>query len=387
MIRLCIVVLVMVFPVSKAMQASGIDSEGKIKPQYNSISEQSLMRKETLGTNPCTLVRMRNKDTQQETHLRPRVHPARIVDFFHFGFEHELPILRMRLAQMAPYVDEIHIAEGDRDHLGFAKSIIFPQLLANDPELAQWRGKMVHHPVHVPESLPSGEGHYAIQAAINQAKYNISGAGVLLEGELDEIVSRTVLKSFKYCEPVTAQGWKGGIQMDAFMYNMGWTNGPWPIPCFLRDIGSLAKEKAERLAKEKAGNLAEQKANSILEEDMKYIFKLSDFVTLANGNPAGWHVAWALDGPEGIANKILHGHVEGIPPWAKAHAASQEELATFIRTVFLHNPAKYDTSVKASNLQVKDLPECVVEDPYKYKGLLGSAFPVALRAQSQEHHG
>merc|ERR1719253_1173492 len=103
--------------------------------------------------------------------------------------------------------------------------------------------------------------------------------------------------------------------------------------------------------------------------EKRYVLEASDSVYFANGNPAGWHIAWALDGADGIATKILNGHIEGMPSWARTHAASHKELAAWLRTVFLPNPTLYDHNInlRASNLQVKDLPECLVEDPYKYK--------------------
>ena len=103
---------------------------------------------------------------------------------------------------------------------------------------------------------------------------------------------------------------------------------------------------------------------------------------IVNGNPAGWHLSWTLDGADGLVNKILNGHIDVNLHWARAHAASQQELAAWLSAGFLSKPTAYDDSIKASDLQVKDLPECMVEDRHKYKAVPGGAFSVALHGPS-----
>jgi len=325
---------------------------------------------ETPTEDPCTLVKLRNHDNRNEVHFRRREVPARIVDFFQFGSVHELPILRMRLAEMGPFVDEVHIAEGDRDFSGNKREVVLHKLLASDPELARWRGKIVHHKVDVEETcrfwrIRPCEG-YGIQRAVINAKYNFTGTGtgVLLEGDLDEIVSRTVLKSLKHCIPVKPKRWMAGIQMDTFKYNMGWSAGSWWQGTIAHDIEAFPKEDPHSLLE--AG------------KQQKYVIQVSNFVHVANGSPAGWHLGWMLDGADGIAHKIMTGIIEGKPSWARSRGRNEKELAAWLSKDFLPDPTAYDSGLKESELGLRDLPECAVEDPYKYKELLGDAFSVAL---------
>jgi len=92
--------------------------------------------------------------------------------------------------------------------------------------------------------------------------------------------------------------------------------------------------------------------------------------------PAGWHISWTLDGAEGIANKILNGHIEGYPDWAKpyindADATNPEALVAFLRDDFLIHPDKWDHRIYRVKLGQHDLPMAIVEDRGSFKDLLG----------------
>jgi len=160
--------------------------------------------------------------------LRHRITPARVVDFIQFCSIHELPELHLRLAEMAHLVDEIHIAEADRTWTGVSKEFVIPDLLQKDPLVAKWKDKIVHHPVHVPQ----GAYGYEVQSAAIMTKDKIpkDGGGLLLEADLDEVVSRPVLKAIRNCVPQGFDEWDAYIDMDTYKYNMGWTSGRWKWP-------------------------------------------------------------------------------------------------------------------------------------------------------------
>ena len=52
---------------------------------------------------------------------------------------------------------------------------------------------------------------------------------ILLEGDLDEIVSQKTLRILKNCEPVTGS-WNAVIRMGNFYFSLAWTNGEWSGP-------------------------------------------------------------------------------------------------------------------------------------------------------------
>ena len=52
---------------------------------------------------------------------------------------------------------------------------------------------------------------------------------ILLEGDLDEIVSEENLKILKNCEPVTGS-WSAHVHMGNFYFSLAWTDGDWMLP-------------------------------------------------------------------------------------------------------------------------------------------------------------
>jgi len=308
----------------------------------------------------CDGVKIRKKDGRTYG-LHRRASPVRVVDLVQLGNVHELPLLRLRLAEMAELVDEIHIVEADRDFSMRTKKSVLPEFLASDAEIARWRQKIIHHVVRVPEHL-SG---YKFQIyTIEEAKRRIPGSGVLFHGDLDEIISRSVLNSARHCEPYG--GWNAGIQMELFMYNMGWTTGRWGLPSIVSEYGAASD------------NPSLVNHVSIASKNLtEYVYRREDTVFCLSGQ-AGWHIAWTLDGADGLAHKILRGRIEGVPAWAQPHATSEEALATWIRQDFLPNPQLYDKTIYRTHLSASDLPEAMLDDPSKYKAILGDALPVAM---------
>lgn len=194
----------------------------------------------------------------------------------------------------------------------------------------------------------------------------------MLEGDLDEVISRTVLLSLRHCKPVgpIITDWNGEVKMAAYYYNMGWS-GPGPSDTsIVHSYGGNSTVLASHVNDTfTAGNKS------------KYIYSRDDSIICLSGQ-AGWHLSWMLDGAEGIAHKIMRGRVESMPSWAAPHANSEEHLANFLHYVFLPNPDMYDKQVQRTHLSARDLPEVMLEDPEKYKALLGEAYHVATASRN-----
>jgi len=300
--------------------------------------------------------------------FRRRSAPVRIVDFIQIGNTFELPLLLLRLAEMGAEVDEIHIAEGDRDFSGHSKQYVLPGMLAGSAELGRWRSKITHHPVQVPTHLTG----YDIQKQVIAAKHNIKGYGVMLEGDLDEIISRPVLRAFRHCEP-SGSNLDAKVTMDVFYYSLDWYRGDWALPTIAHDIPSSSSHVA--LSRDHGDSEREFQKE---ENRSKYIFDRPDRV-VGLGGRAGWHMSWML-GPEGLANKLLRGRIEATPDWALPYIHDKDALVDFLRHRFLPNPQPYDHGLQRTHLTINDIPQAMREDPHKYKDLLGSYFPLALKA-------
>lgn len=334
----------------------------------HNVAEAILLRAASARADPCAGVELRLANGTNLT-LKHRDAPVRVVDFFQFCNEHELPELHLRLAEMGDYVDEIHVAEADRTFTGVPKAIGFPAILQNDTYLARWRHKITHHPVKILASVPPG---YKIQDMAIRQKDKISkvGGGVLIEGDLDEITSRPVLRALKHCVPESINGWDAHIEMENYVYNMGWTTGRWEWPPLVHDLSGQAKSPSKMLA---PWDTYKAKVGEFLEEGLStaYVKQLPDGVT-AKAGPSGWHLSLMLDGAEGLAYKLLRTE-NGKVNWVKEYESKGEKsLVRFLRDDFLLHPDKYEKHLNASHLEPKDLPEAMVEDPDRFRQLLGS---------------
>lgn len=297
--------------------------------------------------------------------LRQRSAPARVIDFIQFCSAHELPELQLRLAEMGQLVDEIHIAEADRTWIGKPKEFVLPDLLQNDSTLAKWKSKIVHHRVRIPTSARG----YDVQHATIAMKDKIPAAAgdVLLEGDLDEIVSRPVLRALRNCLPQGFAAWDAQIEMENYKYNMGWTTGHWKWPPVAHDfkihLPTLVQE--DDSVADKRGLRARHAGSDI----SSYVIRRPHGIHVKGGLPAGWHFSMMLDGPSGIAYKILDTGITGPPWWASGK--SKPALEQFLKDTFLPYPRKYDSSVHRSDLKAKDIPEAMVEAPSEFKLLMG----------------
>uniref|UniRef100_A0A7S2NFQ4 Uncharacterized protein n=1 Tax=Zooxanthella nutricula TaxID=1333877 RepID=A0A7S2NFQ4_9DINO len=265
---------------------------------------------------------------------------------------------------MAPYVDEIHIAEGTRDFSGARKKLLWPSLAkSGDALIAKFLHKITYHAVEVPPNATS----YDIQKSVLAAQLKVPGRGVMLEGDLDEIVRREVLQAVRACEPADGSGWNANVQMKIFVYSLAWGGSTdWANPPLMREFGLTGSGPATSLAQVAArvhgmGQVGHK----------RYIRNAENHIVMTDGRTAGWHLGWACDGAEGIAEKILHGHIEGTPAAFAPYAGNRDTLVEFLRDKSLPNPKAYQPDLVRSNLKWDGLPQAIRDDPDLFRSWLG----------------
>eukprot|EP00747_Dinoflagellata_sp_TGD_P166914 gnl/TRDRNA2_/TRDRNA2_190466_c0_seq1.p1 gnl/TRDRNA2_/TRDRNA2_190466_c0~~gnl/TRDRNA2_/TRDRNA2_190466_c0_seq1.p1 ORF type:complete len:411 (-),score=45.77 gnl/TRDRNA2_/TRDRNA2_190466_c0_seq1:135-1367(-) len=312
----------------------------------------------------CDMFELAEK-SGSSTSLSPRPVPARLIDTFAFGniFEHEELLLRMY--EMGNAVDEIHIVEGDREFTGEPKDTVLDKLLL-ESKFDPWREKITHHRA----SIPAGITGYALQNFQRKAMHDEMHAfqqydpkDVILEGDLDEIVSKRTLKALRHCTPNTGD-WNTGIRMGNYYFSMAWTSGDWGSPTaavFKSELGSGLGQNS---------TAADKDSTSLLEAatGAGQIWARANLLRMRDNSPSGWHFAWTLDGPAGIAHKIFI-HTEGKPDWAQAYS-DESSLAKFLEASVLPNPGLFQSSLRPSLLSEDDVPQALVEHPEKFPNIL-----------------
>lgn len=131
-----------------------------------------------------------------------------MFDTIDFGSAYEIEELLLRMYEMGEEVSEFHIAESDHDYYGREKPYEFEAIL-DSGQLDEWKDKIKYHKAKTPDEvvakLQKGELGYDVQVIqrrnmISQIR-DYDPRDILLEGDLDEIVSHKTLKILKNCEP------------------------------------------------------------------------------------------------------------------------------------------------------------------------------------------
>lgn len=283
--------------------------------------------------------------------LQPRTLPAKVIDSFAFSFASEAEELLLRFYEMGGEVSEFHIVEGDRDFTGEMKPYNFEALL-NSGQLDPWKNKITYHQV----KIPAGVKGYALQEAQRQAlrarvnSYSdYSKDDILLEGDLDEILSHKLLQALKTCKPIN-NVWRAHVRMADLVYSVAWTTGNVSFGTtfgFFSEGGALALLSSER-------------TDGFLHWDHD--------LSAVDGSHVAWHFSFMLNGPTALAHKIFI-RTESRPDFAKEFR-SEDDLATFIASSFYADPSHHDHSIFPSKLGKKDLPQALVQHPEKFPGIL-----------------
>jgi len=274
-----------------------------------------------------------------------------VIDTFAFSFASEAEELLLRFYEMGEEVSEFHIVEGDRDFTGEMKPYNFEALL-NSGQLDPWRNKITYHQV----KIPAGVKGYALQEAQRQALraqvnsfrgYNKDD--ILLEGDLDEILSHKLLQALKTCKPMN-NIWRAHVRMADLIYSVAWTTGNVSFGTtfgFFNEGGALAG----------AGFVRDE---GFLHWDHE--------LSAVDGSHVAWHFSFMLNGPAALAHKIFI-RTESRPDFAKDFR-TEDDLATFIASSFYADPSHHDHSIFPSKLGKKDLPQALVQHPEKFPSIL-----------------
>ena len=275
---------------------------------------------------------------------------GRLITLIQWGFEHELPLLKARLLENLAYVDEFHVAEGNRSLAQQPKNYTFLKSLAqlkqdlrehfeekhagagqHEPgSVRTTTGQELHGgqhdgqegveggtsrqqdeehdagqqsgPVRTPSlstllaeldkkiryhqlEIPLSERYYRVQASlIEQAKANIGrcdedseeGGCLLVEGDVDEVISRKVLRVLRECRPPGPPAgedgppaWNVTVRMLHFRFSLGWMpNGEcfWPVPPWVHG-NDVAQRPRRRLFGEDEEGIPQRSRRRLFGED------------------------------------------------------------------------------------------------------------------------
>ena len=301
--------------------------------------------------------------------LRPRQSSAKLIDTFAFGNAYEVEELLLRMYEMGEEVSEFHIVEGDRDFQGAKKPYEFEAIL-NSGQFDAWKNKITYYKVEIPEGVKGytlqEKQRQQMRSQMNDYK-NYDLKDILLEGDLDEIVSEKKLKILKNCEPVTGS-WSAHVHMGNFYFSLAWTDGDWMLPTtvgFFIEVPSTPPPP----------RLLESDANPSHDATLVHIPKSQSIWSKPNalsrrdGRLHAWHCAWTLNGPAGLAHKIFI-RIAGIPWWAKNCCSDEATLAKFIGSGFYDKVSSYDPNIHPSKLSKEDLPPALLRHPEKFPNIL-----------------
>jgi len=320
---------------------------------FLSLATERLSRSSdnSLGTFDCNNFQLHDK-FGVPIDLKHRPEPARIIDTFAFGNKFEIEELVLRLYEMGSEVSEFHIVEGDKDFTGASKAYEFPAILQSG-KLDQWKAKIIYHKAQIPAGVKAYDLQNTQKLALQSGMLatNYDSSDILLEGDLDEIVSHSVLQALKHCAPVSG-AWNAHIQMVNLYYSAGWTDGNWRQPT------TVAYFSESPLHTASSGIFLAQS-----------LWAKPNLLSLKHGmGQSGWHFGWTLNGTEGLARKIFI-HVEGFPIWARGFA-DEAALAKFLDEKFYADIQKYDRRVFPSKLGKETLPRALSEHPEEFPTIL-----------------
>jgi len=194
------------------------------------------------------------------------------------------------------------------------------------------------------------------------AQLKVPGRGVMLEGDLDEVVRREVLQAVRACEPADGNA---NVQMKDFTYSLAWGGvADWGNPPLVREFDHTGSAPGTSVVQVAARPHGVSQVGPT-----RYIRNVENHIVMTDGRTAGWHISWALDGPEGIAEKVLHGHIEGIYKAFAPYAGNRSSLVEFLRDKYLPNLQAYQPGLARS--KGDDLPQAIRDDPDLFRPLLG----------------
>lgn len=141
-----------------------------------------------------------------------------------FTFFNELDLLRLRLIELDPVVDQFILVEGDRTFQNKPKPFYFEE---NKHQFGRWLDKITHVQLELPEHGSSWDREYFSRNAIKDAW---KWGGVLIASDLDEIPRREAIACLK---PMPAQVVALGTRNFSFFINAEEESGGHAIKAML----------------------------------------------------------------------------------------------------------------------------------------------------------
>eukprot|EP00438_Fugacium_kawagutii_P021248 Skav207769 [mRNA] locus=scaffold2087:154155:154964:- [translate_table: standard] len=261
---------------------------------------------------------------------------------------------------MGEEVSEFHIAEGDRDWQGNAKDYTFDTVLSSG-QLDQWKDKITYHKVKIPPGVRGCNVQRRQRDVMKKQMHDYRDYrpnDVLLEGDLDEIISRKALKTLKHCKPEGGV-WNLHINMTSFHYSLAYMLAQFKMATIASFFHEKKQEQRPRMSFLSLRS-KEVRNSAVFQQPLE--LSLKDQLT-------GWHLGMTFNGSMGLAHK-LQTTPEKEPEWIRRKDPA--ELASWIQKVVSSDPVKHDQSKKIHfvKLEKKDLPAAVIEHPEQFPTIL-----------------
>eukprot|EP00435_Cladocopium_sp_Y103_P011990 s2931_g3.t1 len=201
-------------------------------------------------------------------------------------------------------------------------------------QLDPWKDKITYHQVKIPAGVTGYElqevQRQALRSKVNSHR-DCEKNEVILEGDLDEIVSHKLLQAIKTCKPINSI-WRAYVRMADLVYSVAWTTGNVSHPTtfgFCSEGGALT--------------------GISFAEDQGFLHWDHELSAM-DGSHIAWHFSFMLNGPAALAHKIFI-RTESRPDFAKEFR-TEDELATFIKSSLYADPSHHDPSIFPSKLVV-----------------------------------
>lgn len=177
---------------------------------------------------------------------------------------------------------------------------------------------------------------------------------VLLEGDLDEIISRKALKTLKHCKP-EGGAWNLRINMTSFHYSLAYMLAQFKV-------ATTAVFFREEAVDQRVSFLQSHQLRSSAVFWRPLELSVKDQMT-------GWHLGLMFNGSMGLVRK-WQTTPEHEPEWIRRKDPA--DLADWIERVLYADPVNHDNSktIHFVKLEKKDLPKAVIEHPEQFPTIL-----------------
>eukprot|EP00438_Fugacium_kawagutii_P018052 Skav215133 [mRNA] locus=scaffold1164:111471:112937:- [translate_table: standard] len=264
---------------------------------------------------------------------------------------------------MGQEVSEFHIAEGDRDWQGDTKEYSFDTVLSSG-KLDQWKDKITYHKVKIPPGILGCDVQRFQRDVMKKQMHDYRDYlpdDVLLEGDLDEIISRKALKTLKHCKPEGGV-WNLRINMTSFHYSLAYMLAQFKV-------ATTASFFREQKQTDQNGHEANETASFLRHRLRGSTVFWRPLELSVKGRLTGWHLGMMFNGSMGLARK-LQTTPEHEPE--SIRRKNTTALVDWIERELYADPVKHDNSKKIHfvKLQKKDLPNALIKHPEQFPTIL-----------------